>query len=87
MLFRSNSNRRPKSPQERQEKLQAAREITKKLNPLREQLKKADSALVRFPKVWSLLKTEHDIEINALTKTNEKGLKNNEKYKENYSNR
>ena len=47
----------------------------------------ADSALERFPKVWDLLKTEHDIEINALTKTNEKGLKNNEKHKENYSNR
>lgn len=82
-----NSNRRPKTPQERQEKLQAAREITKKITPLREQLKMADSALERFPKVWSLLKTEHDIEINSLTKTNEKGLKNNEKYKENYSNR
>jgi hypothetical protein len=82
-----NSNRRPKTSQERQEKLRAAREITKKITPLREQLKIADSALERFPKVWDLLKTEHDIEINALTKTNEKGLKNNEKYKENYSNR
>jgi hypothetical protein len=82
-----NSNRRPKTSQERQEKLQAAREITNKINPLREQLKIADSALERFPKVLDLLKTEHDIEINALTKTNEKGLKNNEKYKENYSNR
>lgn len=82
-----NSNRRPKTTQERQEKLQAAREITKKINPLREQLKIADSALERFPKVWDLLKTEHEIEINALAKTNEKGLKNNEKYKENYSNR
>ena len=82
-----NSNRRPKTHEERQEKLKAAREITKKITPLREQLKIADSALERFPKVWDLLKTEHDIEINALTKTNEKGLKNNEKYKENYSNR
>ncbi len=82
-----NSNRRPKTPQERQEKLKAAREITKKIKPLREQLKMADSALERFPKVWDLLKTEHDIEINAPTKINEKGLKNNEKHKENYSNR
>jgi hypothetical protein len=69
-----NSNRRPKTPQERQEKLKAAREITKKLNPLREELKIADSALERFPKVWILLKTEHDIEINAPTKTKEKGF-------------
>ena len=68
-----NSNRRPKSPQERQEKLHAAREITKKINPLREQLKMADSALVRFPKVWNLLKTEHDIEMEARIKTKEKG--------------
>ena len=82
-----NSNRRPKTPQERQEKLQAAMKITKKINPLREQLKIADSALERFPKVWSLLKTEHDIEINALTKQNRKDLKDNEKHKENYSNR
>lgn len=82
-----NSNRRPKKPQERQEKLQTAREITKKINPLREQLKIADSALERFPKVWDLFKTEHDIEINALTKQKRKDLKNNEKYKENYSNR
>ena len=82
-----NSNRRPKTPQERQEKLKAAREMTKKLNPLREQLKLADSALERFPKVWNLLTTEHNIEINAPTKTKEKGLNNNEKHKENYSDR
>ncbi|MEE0897054.1 MAG: relaxase/mobilization nuclease domain-containing protein, partial [Acutalibacteraceae bacterium] len=82
-----NSNRRPKTSQERQEKLQAAREITNKINPLREQLKIADSALERFPKVWDLLKTEHDIEINAPTKTKEKGLNNNEKHKENYCDR
>ena len=82
-----NSNRRPKTHEERQEKLQAARGITKKLNPLREQLKLADSALVRFPKVWDVLTTEHDIEISALTKQKRKDLKDNEKYKENYSNR
>ena len=82
-----NSNRRPKTPQERQEKLKAAREITKKIKPLREQLKMADSALERFPKVWDLLQTEHDIEINAPTKTKEKGLNNNEKHKENYCDR
>ena len=70
-----NSNRRPKTPQERQEKLHAAREITKKIKPLREQLKIADSALVRFPKVWDLLKTEHDIEMEmeARNKTKSKG--------------
>ena len=54
---------------------------------MREQLKIADSALERFPKVWDLLKTEHDIEKNAPTKTKEKGLNNNEKHKENYCDR
>ena len=82
-----NSNRRPKTHEERQEKLKAAREITEKITPLREQLKIADSALERFPKVWNLLKTEHDIEINAPIKTKEKGLNNNEKHKENYCDR
>ena len=69
-----NSNRRPKTPEERQEKLQAAREITKKIKPLREQLKIADSALVRFPKVWSLLKNEHDTEMEARNKIKTKGF-------------
>jgi len=69
-----NGNRRPKTPEERQEKLQAAREITKKIKPLREQLKMADSALVRFPKVWSLLKNEHDTEMEARNKIKMKGF-------------
>lgn len=69
-----NSNRRSKTQGERQEKLHTAREITKKMKPLREQLKMADSALQRFPKVWSLLKIEHDIELEALTKTKTKGF-------------
>lgn len=70
-----NSNRRPKTQGERQEKLHTAREITKKIKPLREQLKIADSALVRFPKVWNLLKTEHHIEteMEARNKTKSKG--------------
>ncbi|MDO5124679.1 MAG: hypothetical protein Q4D44_08470, partial [Eubacteriales bacterium] len=67
-----NSNRHPKSNEERQEKLKAAREITKKIKPLREKLKLADSVLEHYPKVWELLKTERDIEQNSRTRTKHK---------------
>ena len=60
-----NSNRRPKSDEERQAKNTAAREISKKLKPLRKKLKLAESALERYPQVWELLKTERDIEIKS----------------------
>ena len=63
-----NSNRRPKSNEKRQQKLKAAREITKKIKPLRDELKLADSALKRYPRVWELLKTERDIELNSRTR-------------------
>ena len=68
-----NSNRHPKSNEERQQKLKAARDITERIKPLRKQLKLADSVLQRFPKVWSLLKTEHDIEENINNKIKMKG--------------
>ena len=67
-----NSNRRPKSNEERQEKLKAAREITKKIKPLREELKLANSTLKRYPKVWNLLKAERDIEMNSRTRNKHK---------------
>ena len=60
-----NSNRRPKSDEEQQAKNTAAREISKKLKPLRKELKLAESALERYPQVWKLLKTERDIEIKS----------------------
>ena len=63
-----NSNRRPKTNEERQEKLKAARDITKKINPLRDELKLADSALKHYPIVWKLLKTERDMEMNSRTR-------------------
>ena len=60
-----NSNRRPKSDEERQTKNTAARGLSKKLMPLRKELKLAESALERYPQVWKLLKTERDIEIKS----------------------
>lgn len=67
-----NSNRRPKSDEERQAKNTAAREISKKLKPLRKKLKLAESALERYPQVWELLKTERDIEIKSRNRNRER---------------
>lgn len=67
-----NSNRRPKSDEERQAKNTAARELSKKLKPLRKELKLAESALERYPQVWELLKTERDAEMKSRNKNREK---------------
>ena len=67
-----NSNRRPKSDEERQAKNTAARELSKKLKPLRKELKLAESALERYPQVWELLKTERDAEIKSRNRNREK---------------
>ena len=67
-----NSNRRPKSDEERQTKNTAARELSKKLKPLRKELKLAESALERYPQVWELLKTERDAEIKSRNRNREK---------------
>lgn len=67
-----NSNRRPKSDEERQAKNTAAREISKELKPLRKELKLAESALERYPQVWELLQTERDAEIKSRNRNREK---------------
>lgn len=66
-----NSNRRPKSDEERQAKNTAARVLSKKLKPLRKELKLAESALERYPQVWELLKTERDAEIKSRNRNKE----------------
>ena len=67
-----NSNRRPKSNEERQTKNTAARELSKKLKSLRKELKIAESALKRYPQVWELLKTERDAEMKSRNRNREK---------------
>ncbi len=67
-----NSNRRPKSDEERQTKNTVARELSKKLKPLRKELKLAESALERYPLVWELLQTERDAEIKSRNRNKEK---------------
>lgn len=68
-----NSNRRPKSNEERQAKNAAARELSKKLKSLRKELKLAESTLERYPQVWKLLKTERDAEIKSRNRKLERG--------------
>lgn len=68
-----NSNCRPKSDEKRQAKNTAAREVSKKLKPLRKDLKLAESALERYPQVWELLKTERDAEIKSRNRKLERG--------------
>ena len=67
-----NSNRRPKTDEERQKKLEEAREISKKLKPLRKNLKLANSALEHYPQVWELLEKERAAEIKSLNKNRER---------------
>lgn len=67
-----NSNRRPKSAEERQAKNKAAREISKAIMPLREELKTANSAYEHYPRVWKLLKTEHSIEARSRSREKER---------------
>ena len=67
-----NSNRRPKSDEERQLKNTSARKLSKKMKPLRKELKLAGSALEHYPQVWALLKTEHDAEIKSRNRNRER---------------
>ena len=68
-----NSNRRPKSDEERQSKNTSARELSKKLMPLRKELKLAESALERYLQVWKLLKTERNAETKSYNRKLERG--------------
>ena len=71
-----NSNRRPKSKEEREFKNAQAREISKKIKPLRKDLKLAQNALERFPHVWNILRNEQEAEQKQLyrTKNKERGI-------------
>ena len=67
-----NSNRRPKTPEERKEKNAAAREVSKEIKPLRKQLKLAEKVLEHYPKIWEHLKTEQKLEKKALERKRER---------------
>ena len=63
-----NSNRRPKSEEERQMKNAASREITKKIKPIRKNLKLAESVINQYPKLYKILETEYVAEKTAFIK-------------------
>ncbi len=60
-----NRNRHPKSKEESDKNKAAARAVSEKLKPLRDQQKLAKRVLDRYPQVWELLKTEHEAERKA----------------------
>ena len=67
-----NSNRRPKSQEEREHKNAAARKISEKLRPLRKDLKLAQSALRHYPFVWDRLQEEKKMEIKSRNRIRER---------------
>ncbi len=68
-----NRNRRPKTAEERQANNAAARELSQKLKPLRQQQKLAQRTLQRYPQVWYLVSLEHDTERKARERSRDRG--------------
>ena len=66
-----NRIRRPKSEEEKEQNKTAARKISAKLKPLREDLKTARSITERYPHILELLETERAMEIQVKTKNRE----------------
>ena len=67
-----NRIRRPKSEEEKEQNKSAARKISAKLKPLREDLKTAQSITERYPHILKLLETERAMEIQVKTKNRER---------------
>ena len=67
-----NRIRRPKSEDEKEQNKTAARKISAKLKPLREDLKTAMSITKRYPHILELLETERAMEIQVKTKNRER---------------
>ena len=60
------------SEEEKEQNKTAAREISAKLKPLREDLKTAQSITERYPHILKLLETERAMEIQVKTKNRER---------------
>lgn len=67
-----NRIRRPKSEGEKEENKMAAREISAKLKPLREELKTARAITEHYPHILELLETERAMEAQVKTKNRER---------------
>ena len=67
-----NRIRRPKSEEEKEQNKAAARKISAKLKPLREDLKTAGSITERYPHILKLLETERAMEIQVKNQNRER---------------
>lgn len=67
-----NRIRRPKSEKEKEQDKAAAREISAKLKPLREELKTAKAITEHYPHILELLETERAIEAQVKVKNKER---------------
>ena len=67
-----NRIRRPKSEEEKEQDKAAARKISAKLKPLREELKTAKAITEHYPHILELLETERDMEAQIKIKTKER---------------
>ena len=67
-----NRIRHPKSEDEKEQNKTAARKISAKLKPLREDLKTAQSITERYPHILELLETERAMEIQVKNKNRER---------------
>ncbi|MDD4494244.1 MAG: relaxase/mobilization nuclease domain-containing protein [Eubacteriales bacterium] len=65
--------RRPKPPEVESDLKQKCKDLSEKINPLRDKLHTAESIVERYPKLQELLKTEHQMEKDALIKERERG--------------
>jgi hypothetical protein len=68
-----NQIRRCHSPEIEMELKQKCMDISKKIKPLRDKLRIAESITERYPKLQNLLKTEHQMEKDALQKERQRG--------------
>ncbi len=61
----SNRIRRPKSPEDENQSKNCRKEISKQMKPVRERLRRAEKILEKSPRLYELLKQEHELEKKA----------------------
>ncbi len=63
-----NRIRRPKSPEDENQNKERRKELSKKMKPVRERLRRAEKILEKSPHLYELLKQEHELERKARAK-------------------
>lgn len=61
----SNRIRRPKSPEDKTQNKERRKAISKQMKPVRERLRRAEKILEKSPRLYELLKQEHELEKKA----------------------